>query len=73
MSMDYCFYKINVSFSCLWKFRLSPCDIFPLNKRTTNIPKLTEIARCVYIYAVACSILGMGPLIHGSTAACLSP
>lgn len=67
MNMDYYFYIINVLFSCLWKFRLSPCDIFSLNKRTTNIQKLTEIARCVYIYAVACLILGMGLLIHGST------
>lgn len=67
MNMDYYFYIINVLFSCLWKFRLSACNIFSLNKRTTNIQKLTEIVRCVYIYAVACLILGMGLLIHGST------
>lgn len=61
MSMDYCFYIINFSFFCLWKFRLSPYDTSPLNKITiTNKKRQTDIVSCVYVYAVVCFVLGMG-------------
>lgn len=61
MSMDYCFYIINFSFFCLWKFRLSPYDTSPLNKTTiTNKKRQTDIVSCVYVYAVVCFVLEMG-------------